>query len=155
MNDKAIKIVAENRKARFNYELLEKYEAGIVLQGSEVKSIRAGKANIGDAYGMIHNGEAFLYNAHIAAYQATHHADHNPLRIRKLLLHEVEIKKLLGKIQEKGLTFIPLKLYFKKGRAKLEMALGKSKKMIDKRQTIKRRETDRQMRRALKQRSCV
>ena len=145
-----IKVICENRKARFNYEILDRFEAGMMLTGSEVKSLRDGKANMGDAYGMIQNGEVFLLNAHIAPYQAATYANHEPLRTRKLLLHAHEIKKLIGKVAEKGFTLIPLKMYFKEGKAKVELALGKSKKTVDKRQTIKKRETDRQLRRTLK-----
>ncbi len=146
----SIKIVAENRKARFNYEILDKYEAGLVLQGSEVKSIRNGKVNLGDSYGAIKNGEMFLLQAHIASYQPAHYADHDPMRPRKLLLHKLEINKLVGKIKEKGLTLVPLKMYFKEGLVKLEMALGKSKKTVDKRESIKQRENDRDLRRVMK-----
>lgn len=148
-----IKIICDNRKGTFNYEILDKFEAGIVLQGSEVKSLRAGQANLSDAYGTLRNGEVFLLNCHIASYQAAHYADHEPTRSRKLLLHYSEIQKLVGKIQEKGLTLVPLKLYFKNGKAKVELGLGKSKKMFDKRATIKRREDDRAVRRVLKNRS--
>jgi len=146
-----IKIICENRKARFNYELLEKFEAGIVLTGSEVKSLRNGQANLGDAYGIIRGEEAFLLNAHISSYQAASYMDHDPVRTRKLLLHKREINKLIGKTKEKGLTLVPTKMYFKKGKAKVELALGKSKKGPDKRQAIKKRESDRQLRRTLKQ----
>lgn len=145
-----IKIICENRKARFDYEILEKYEAGIMLQGSEVKSLRAGHVNLGDAYGMIHGTSAFLLNAHISPYPAANYLNHEPLRTRKLLLHGHEIQKLVGKTQEKGLTLIPLRMYFKKGKAKVELALGKSKKKGDKRESIKKRDQDREVRRALK-----
>ena len=147
----AIKIITENRKARFNYEILEHFEAGFVLQGSEVKSLRNGKANLGDAYASIKNGEIYLHHAHISPYQVTHYADHNPLRERKLLLHSQEIRKLIGKVQIKGLTLVPLKMYFKDGRAKVELALAKGKNVVDKRETIKRRDEDRNMRKAIKQ----
>lgn len=147
----AIKVICENRKARFNYEILERFEAGMALKGSEVKSLRDGKAHLSDAYGIIQNGEIFLLNAHIAPYTAATFTGHEPLRTRKLLLHAHEIKKLIGKVSEKGLTLIPLKMYFKEGCAKVELALGKSKKTIDKRETIKKRETDRQLRRVMKQ----
>lgn len=122
----------------------------MVLKGSEVKSIRNGKVNLGDAYGMVRGGEIFLINCHIASYQAGHYDDHEPLRTRKLLLHDHEISKLIGKIQEKGLTLIPTKMYFKKGLTKVEMALAKSKKVFDKRQAIKKRETDRDLRRMMR-----
>ena len=146
-----IKIICENRKARFNYEIISRFEAGIMLTGSEVKSLRAGHASLGDAYGVIMNSGAYLLQAHISAYQPARHANHEPLRQRKLLLHAHEIKKLIGQTQEKGYTLVPLKLYFKDGLAKLELALGKSKKTGDKRETIKKRESDRQVRRVLKQ----
>lgn len=146
-----IKVICENRKARFDYEILEKYEAGIMLVGSEVKSLRAGHVNLGDAYGMINGTSAYLVHAHISPYQQTaQYLNHEPLRTRKLLLHGAEIQKLLGKTQEKGLTLVPLKMYFKDGRAKVELALGKSKKKGDKRESIKKRDQDREVRRALK-----
>ena len=147
-----IKIICENRKARFNYEIMERFEAGLVLLGTEVKSLRAGQAHLGDAYATLRGSEVFLLQCHISPYQTRHHADHEPMRPRKLLLHGSEIKKLIGKIQEKGLTLIPLKMYFKEGRAKVELGLCKSKKTIDKRETIKRRESDRQIRREMKKR---
>ncbi len=146
-----IKIITENRKARFSYEIGDKFEAGIMLGGSEVKSLRLGGANLMDAYAMIHDGEIFLYSCHIAPYQARHHADHVPTRTRKLLLHKAEINKLIGQVQEKGYTLIPLKMYFKEGLAKVELALAKNKKNVDKRETIKKRESDRDMGRYLKQ----
>jgi SsrA-binding protein len=145
-----IKIICENKKARFNYELDQRFEAGLALLGSEVKSVRNGKANLVDAYGTIRNGEAYLLNCHIASYQPAHHLDHEPTRTRKLLLHKREIRRLIGKTQEKRLTLVPLKMYFKKGLVKVELALGKSKKTIDKRQTIKKRLQDREMRRVIK-----
>lgn len=146
-----IKIISENRKARFNYHIIDRFEAGMMLTGSEVKSLRAGHASLGDAYGVIKNGGVYLLNAHISPYQPARHANHEPLRQRKLLLHAHEIKKLIGQTQEKGYTLVPLKLYFKDGLAKLELALGKSKKTGDKRETIKKRESDRDVRRVLKQ----
>lgn len=146
-----VKIICENRKARFDYELLDKYEAGIALLGSEVKSLRDGKANLGDAYASIKGGEVYLQNAHISAYQTVAHIEYDPLRMRKLLLKKPEILKLIGKIQERGFTLVPLKLYFKEGRVKVELALAKSKKSGDKRATIQKRETDRQLRRVMKQ----
>lgn len=145
-----IKIICENRKARFNYHIIDRFEAGMMLTGSEVKSLRAGHANLGDAYGVIMNRAVYLLHAHISPYQPARHSNHEPLRQRKLLLHAHEIKKLIGQTQEKGFTLIPLKLYFKDGLAKVELALGKSKKTGDKRETIKKRESDRQVRRVLK-----
>lgn len=146
----SIKIICENRKARFHYEILEIFEAGLMLQGSEVKSLRNGGANIGDAYGMINKGEAFLFHAHIAPYKGASHFNHEPLRIRKLLLHRHELDKLVGRTVEKGLNLVPLKMYFKKGIAKVELGLGKSKKKGDKRAAIKKRDTDRDLRRMMK-----
>lgn len=145
-----IKIICENRKARFNYSILETFEAGIVLQGNEVKSLRDGRASLGDAYGMVKNGEMFLHQAHIPSYQPNPFVPDEPLRVRKLLLHKSEIEKLIGKTVEKGLTLVPLKMYFKDGRAKLELALVKKKDKGDKRITIKKREADREMKRAIK-----
>lgn len=146
-----IKIICENRKARFNYEIIEKYEAGIVLKGSEVKALREGGASLGDAYGLVQGSGVWLLNAHIPLYGPARHSNHDPLRTRKLLMHKHEISRLVGKTREKGLVFVPLKLYFKEGMAKVELALGKSKKTADKREAIKKRESDRQLRRALKQ----
>ncbi len=144
------KIIATNRKAHFHYEILEKLEAGLSLLGSEVKSLREGKANLADSYAMIHNNEVFLYNCHINPYKNSGQFNHEPMRSRKLLLHRSEITKLIVKTQEKGLTLIPLKLYFKKGKAKVELGVAKGKKIYDKRETIKRRETDRDMEKAMK-----
>ena len=144
------KIIATNRKAHFNYEILERYEAGLSLVGSEVKSLREGKANLSDAYAIIRNDEAFLLNCHINPYSHANLLNHEPLRTRKLLLHKHEIQKLIGKTQEKGLTLIPLRLYFKKGKAKVELGVAKGKKLYDKRETIKRREINREMEKAMK-----
>ena len=145
-----MKIVAQNRKAGFNYQFLQTFEAGLVLQGSEVKSLRDGKANLGDAYALIKNGEVFLLNCHISPYPPAAHTNHEPLRTRKLLLHKKEVEKLIGTLQEKGLTLIPTKLYLKQGRAKVELALAKGKKLFDKRESIKKKESRRAMSRALK-----
>ncbi|MBL7685414.1 MAG: SsrA-binding protein SmpB [Deltaproteobacteria bacterium] len=145
------KIIATNRKATFNYEIIEKYEAGLVLLGSEVKSLREGKANLLDAYGMVRNGEVFLYQCHINPYEKSGpYYNHDPIRPRKLLLHHQEIAKLIGKTHEKGFTLVPLKLYFKNGRAKVELGLGRGKKTFDKRETIKKREQDRELSKAMK-----
>lgn len=144
------KIIASNRKAHFNYEILEKYEAGLCLVGSEVKSLREGKANLSDSYAVIRNNEAYLLNCHISAYSHAGPFNHDPLRTRKLLLHRHEIEKLIGKTQEKGLSLIPLRLYFKRGKAKVELGLGKGKKLFDKRETVKRREMDREVAKAMK-----
>lgn len=146
----SFKIICENRKSRFNYEILDTFEAGMILTGSEVKSLRAGGASIGDSYGMISKNEIFLLNAHIAPYKGASSNNHEPLRMRKLLLNRHEIDKLIGKTHEKGLTLVPLKMYFKKGRAKVELGLGKGKKKGDKRAAIKKREEDRSIQRAMK-----
>lgn len=145
-----IKIIAENRKAGFHYQFLEKFEAGMVLQGSEVKSLRDGKANLGDAYAVFKGGELWLYKCHISPYPPAAGLNHEPLRERKLLLNRNEIDKLLGKLEEKGLTLVPTKLYFKESRAKVELALAKGKKLFDKRESIKKKETRRTISRAMK-----
>jgi len=140
-----------NKKAYFDYEILEKYEAGISLKGTEVKSLREGKANLRDAFVRIENGEAFLFNAYIAPYSFGNLFNHEPTRKRKLLLHKREIKRLMGKTQEKGLTIVPLRMYFnKRGIVKVEIALVKGKKKHDKREAIKRRELEREAQKALK-----
>jgi SsrA-binding protein len=144
------RLVTDNRKARHDYEILDTYEAGIVLTGSEVKSLRAGRANLKDSYARVDRGEVFLMNAHISPYAAASQFGHEPERNRKLLLHRAEIDKLLGRVQERGLTIIPLKVYFKNGRAKVLLGVGRGKKAYDKRESIKeremRRETDRAVR---------
>lgn len=146
----SLKIICENRRAFYDYEILEKFEAGLVLVGSEVKSLRNGGGNLGDAYGIISKGEAWLMNAHIAPYKQANLLNHEPLRTRKLLLHLNEISKLIGQTQEKGFTVVPLKLYFKNGRVKIELGVAKSKKKGDKRQAIKKKEADREMERAIR-----
>ena len=145
-----IKIITENKKARFNYHILEKYEAGLVLRGTEVKSLRRGSVNLKDSYIVFQGDEAYLKNAHIGEYKAGSYNNHSPERLRKILLHRKELNKLMGKIQEKSLTCVPLKLYFKGGKAKVEIGVGRGKKTHDKRQSIKKRELDRQISRALK-----
>ncbi|MBI5299699.1 MAG: SsrA-binding protein SmpB [Deltaproteobacteria bacterium] len=145
-----IKIIAENRKARFHYHFLETFEAGLVLQGSEVKSLREGKANLGDAYAIIQNGEVFLLKCHISPYAPAANLNHEPLRTRKLLLNRREIDKLIGGLEEKGLTLVPTKLYFKEGRAKVELALAKGKQLFDKRESLKKKESRRSISRAMK-----
>lgn len=145
------KNICENRRARFNYEILEKFEAGLVLTGSEVKSLREGKGNLSDSYAMASRDELWLINAHIAKYQPAGFFNHEEKRERKLLMSRHEIDRLMGKIQEKGLTLVPLSLYFNnKGRVKVSLGLGKGKKSHDKRETIKRRESDRELKRVLK-----
>jgi SsrA-binding protein len=138
-----------NRAAGHNYFLLEKFEAGVALRGTEVKSIREGKANLRDAYGIIKDGEAFLLNAHIGPYSHGNTLNHDSLRTRKLLLHREELRKLLGKTQQKGLTLIPTRLYFRNGRVKCELAVAKGKQDWDKRETERRREADREARAAV------
>jgi len=133
-----LKIVSNNRKARFNYFFKEFFEAGLVLTGSEVKSLREGKVNISESYAYDNNGEIFLINSHIPAYKESSYNNHDPKRNRKLLLKKKEINKLIGKINQEGLSLIPTKLYFKKGKAKLELAVAKGKKQYDKRQVKKK-----------------
>lgn len=145
----AEKIIALNRKAGFNFHLQDKFEAGMVLTGSEIKSLRDGKANLSDAYGMLHKGELFLVNCHISEYKAASMQNHAPTRQRKLLVHKREINRLVGQLQQ-GMTLVPTKLYFKNGRAKIEMALGTGKKLHDKRQDIKKRETNRELARVIR-----
>ena len=146
----AIKTVATNRKAYHNFHIGESVEAGIVLTGSEIKSIRNGRVSLGDAYVRPEAGELWLLNAHIARYEAGSYLSHEPTRRRKLLLHRKQIDNLTGRMREKGLTLVPLKLYLKGSVAKVEIALGKGKKLYDKRETIARRETERKIRQAIK-----
>jgi len=146
-----VKIIAQNRKARFLYEILETYEAGIQLIGTEVKSIRAGRVNLQDGYALIRQGEVWLINVNISPYEATGaYFNHDPKRTRKLLLHRQEISKLIGKTEQKGLTLVPLKVYLKKGLVKVQIGLAKGKKLHDKRETIKRREDQKEMQRVVK-----
>ena len=144
------KLICQNKKAWHNYFIEDKYQAGISLLGTEVKSLREGKANLGDSYGKIKDGEIFLVDAHISPYTHGNRFNSDPLRTRKLLLHKKEIRRLIGKIQEKGFTLIPLRLYFSKGKAKVEMGLAKGKKLFDKRETIKRKTMERDMERGRK-----
>lgn len=148
--DAGMKVVCRNKKARHEYEILETMEAGMVLQGTEVKSLREGRANLKDSYVKIRGGEAFLVEAHISPYPHGNRMNHDPRRERKLLLHKQEIRRLTGKVQERGLTVIPLRIYFKSGLAKVELALAKGKRVYDKRAAIKRREERRELMRALK-----
>lgn len=145
-----IKIIAENRKARFDYNLIETIEAGIVLTGSEVKSLRNGQCNLKDSYVSFQGEEAFLQNAHISVYKASSYNNHSPERLRKLLLHKQELEKLYAQVREKGYSLIPTKIYFKRGKVKLEIALAKGKKVADKRESIKKKEAQREMARSLK-----
>ncbi|MGQ4649366.1 SsrA-binding protein SmpB [Lyngbya aestuarii] len=145
------KVVSDNRQARFRYEILETYEAGVELQGTEVKSIRQGKVNLRDGYALIRDDEAWLLNVHISPYESSSlYFNHEPRRTRKLLLHKQEIRKLIGKVEQEGLTLVPLKMYFKRGLVKILIALGKGKKLHDKRETIKQRQDQREMSRAMK-----
>jgi SsrA-binding protein len=145
-----IKIVAENRKARHDYLILEQFEAGMVLTGTEVQSMRLGKVNLKDAYAKIKNGEIFLYQVHIGPYPFAYYNNHEPLRTRKLLLHRREINRLFAKANEQGHTLVPLRIYFKKGKAKVVIAIAKGKRAYDKRESIRKREHDREMDRARK-----
>lgn len=145
------KVVADNRQARFQYEVLETYEAGLELRGTEVKSIRNGKANLRDGYALIRNGEAWLHNVHISPHSTTSQVfNHDPRRTRKLLLHDQEIRKLIGQVEQKGLTLVPLKMYLKRGWVKITIALVRGKKLHDKREDLKRRQSDREIERAIK-----
>ena len=139
-----LKIISNNRKARFNYFFNEFYEAGIALKGSEVKSLRDGKANISESYAFDHHGEMYLVNSHIPSYKESSYNNHDPKRNRKLLLNKREINKLMGRINREGFTLIPTKLYFKKGKAKVEIAVAKGKKQYDKRHTKKKRDWDKE-----------
>jgi SsrA-binding protein len=146
-------LVADNRKAFHDYHILETFEAGIALLGTEVKGIREGKANLRDSYARVEQGEVWLYNVHINAYSHRGYANHEPTRRRKLLLHRAEIRKLIGKTVEKGLTLVPTRMYFSnKGKIKVSLALARGKQLHDKRETIKRREVDRETRAMVKER---
>jgi len=149
MEDKA---VALNRQAYHNYQILETFEAGIVLQGTEVKSIREGKVNLKDSYGLVKAGEVWLLNCHISPYSHGNRMNHDPLRTRKLLLHRSEIRKLIGRTTERGMTLVPIKIFFHRGRAKCEIALAKGKKLYDKRETEKRKTIERETRQEMKER---
>ena len=148
----AEKIVATNRKALADFDVLERYEAGIVLMGSEVKSIREGRVNLKDSYALIKGEEAFLFNCHISPYEFAHQFSHEPTRTRKLLMHKREIERLLGKVKERGLTMVPLKLYLKGKHVKVEIALAKGKRIWGKREEKRRKAVDREVRAALKYR---
>ena len=148
--DISIKIIAQNKTARLNYHIEDTFEAGIALMGTEVKSLRDGKANLKDCYALVNNGEVFVHDMHISPYSHGNRMNHDPLRVRKLLLHKNEIKRLYGKSREKGLALIPLKIYFRKGKVKIEIGVGKGKKLYDKRESLKskmdKRDMDRGMR---------
>lgn len=146
----SIKLVSENKKAWHDYEIIEKIEAGIVLMGSEVKSIRAGSVNLKDSYISFRGDEAFLQNAHISVYKSSSYNNHEPERLRKLLLNRQELNKLMSKIHERGYSCIPLKMYFKSGKIKVEIALGKGKKSHDKRESVKKRDVNRELQKTMK-----
>ena len=148
----AEKLITDNRRARHDYHLLERLEAGVVLTGTEVKSLRAGRATLGQAYADVRDGEAWLHGAEIATYDQGNRMYHEPTRSRKLLLHRREIDRLYGQVREKGLTIVPTRLYFKEGRVKVELALARGKDIRDKRQTVTDRDAKRQIERALKSR---
>jgi SsrA-binding protein len=147
------KLVASNRKAHHSFEILETYEAGLVLRGTEVKALREGRADLKESYARVEGNEAWLLGCHISPYAQGNRANHDPLRPRKLLLHRAEINRLLGKIMEKGLTLVPLRLYFKDGRVKVEVGLARGRKTLDKRQVIREREERREMDRAIRERA--
>jgi SsrA-binding protein len=151
--EQAQRTIAENRKARHDYHILETWEAGVSLLGTEVKSIREGRVNLRDSYARVQNEEIWMMNVHISPYSHRGSAEHAEMRERKLLLHRHEIRKMLGRVAEKGLTLVPLELYFKKGRVKVLLALAKGKQAHDKRETIRRREVDRETRAAVKARA--
>ena len=146
----AQKLIASNKMARLNYDISDIYEAGLVLTGTEVKALRSGKANLKESYAVVKDNEVYLRDMHISHYDHGNRFNHEPLRARKLLLHKREIKKLYGKSREKGLALVPLKLYFKEGRVKVEIGIGKGKKLYDRRQDIKQREERRDVARAFK-----
>ncbi len=152
VKQEGIKILADNRRARHKYKFLETFEAGIVLSGPEVKSARAGKVQLLDAYAAIKDNELWLFNAHISPYIEANRWNHEPTAVRKLLMHRQEINRLIGKTREKGQTLIPAKLYLKNGKIKVELVLAEGKQLHDKRETIKQRETEREMRQALMRR---
>jgi SsrA-binding protein len=152
MKSPNIKVVCQNKKARYDYEIIEVIEAGMVLLGTEVKSLRQGRANLKDSYARIKDGELFLMQCHISPYTHAYYDNHEPDRARKLLVHKREIKRLQGKTQEKGLTLVPLKIYFKDGKAKVELALARGKRSYDKRETLKRKTEERELQRAIKDR---
>jgi SsrA-binding protein len=149
----AQKTVVTNRRARREYFIEETYEAGLVLTGSEIKSVRAGRVNLQDSYAIIREGEAWLVNTHIAPYRQASHQNHDPKRDRKLLLHRHQINRLVGKVQAKGYTIVPLRVYLKNNRAKVEIALARGKKLYDKRDALAKRQAEREMERALRRRT--
>ena len=150
--EQAQRSIAENRKAFHDYHILETFEAGIALLGTEVKGIREGRANLRDSFARVEGGEVWMFNVHINPYSHRGYVDHDPRRKRRLLLHKHEIRKLIGKTVEKGLTLVPTRLYFKNGKVKVALALAKGKQAHDKRETLRRREVDRETRAAVKER---
>ena len=152
-SDSERRAIATNRRARYEYEILDTWEAGIALLGAEVKSLRTGKANLSDSYATVRRGEAFLVNVHISPYDKAGRDNPEPRRERKLLLHRREISRLEGRVDERGLTLIPLSLYFVRGRAKVELALARGKRRYDKRQSIRNRENQRDLARAMRNRN--
>jgi SsrA-binding protein len=145
-----MEIVSTNKKARFNYEIIEKIEAGISLKGTEVKSVRNKNVSISESYAQIKDNEVFLHNLHISPYEQGNRENHDPIRVRKLLLHKQEIKKLVSKIQLKGLSLVPLSIYLRKGKIKIELAVGRGKRLVDKRESMKKRAVDREIARIVK-----
>lgn len=152
MAQKGSKTVAQNRKARHNYHIENTYQAGIVLTGTEIKSIRAGRVNLQDSFARVHNGEVFLHNMHISPYEQGNRYNHDPVRTRKLLLHRDEINKLIGLTKEKGFSLVPLDVHLTRGRAKIKLALAKGKKLYDKREDLKKKAAKRDVERAFKER---
>ncbi len=152
-SDQAVKVVAVNRKAGYDYHLTDRFEAGLVLQGTEVKAAREGRVNLKDSYGAEKNGELYLMQCHISPYSHAFYENHEPLRPRKLLLHRREIRRLIGKISQRGLTLIPTRMYFRKGRLKVELALAKGKKHYDRREAARERDLKREVQAELKERN--
>ena len=147
-----LETVARNKRARHDYHIIETWEAGLVLTGTEVKSLRDGKANLSDAYGVVKDGEVYLLNFHVSHYEQGNQFNHDPTRTRKLLLHRREIRRMIGAVERQGLTLVPLEVYFKRGRAKVALALGKGKQAHDKREDLKRKDDEREIARALRTR---
>lgn len=145
-----MEIVSTNKKARFNYEIIEKIEAGISLKGTEVKSIRNRNVSIGESYAQVKDNEVFLHNLYISPYEQGNRENHEPVRVRKLLLHKREIKKLVAKTQQKGLSLVPLSIYLRKGKIKVELAIGRGKRLVDKREAIKKKSIEREIERIVK-----
>jgi SsrA-binding protein len=145
-----MEIVSTNKKARFNYEIIEKIEAGIALKGTEVKSIRNRNVSIGESYAQIKDDEVFLHNLHISPYEQGNRENHDPIRVRKLLLHKREIKKLVARTQQKGLSLVPLSIYLRKGKIKVELGIGRGRRLVDKREAIKKKTIEREIERIVK-----